>query len=469
MARGAKKAPAPSLILEREPHRADGRKAGGSKRRAASQQSSTRLWIPLWLVVQLGIAIAAAAGLSHLVLPSRELDVPTHMLQPAFFQEELLSRSSASALFSLLKRMKEFPTNLNDVQFYKTTHEHIGEAVPLTRNGTCTDPFLVPNSDRTLCVLPGRIDVGRHYALTGGLQGAREPFEWLISRVQSFGRYMFDLTQYPEAATLFDDPKFVKLARQVCPADKQHLDPFQFNFIVQVPGQTVAAHIDGAYFWGATRFQYPQWLLAAMVFSGRFTERFVDQVQVVAYLHEWHPSTRQKQKGAPAADGGGGGGGASDARSGREATAGGGAGEFIHWANGSVPQMELPLPRAGSAIDGSKSVHAAEVYLGATGSPALPLMDKSRRNVLSFQGEEAEDASRPWVLRVDGSEVLQRYSTDDLRVTIVYRARCFHDAAEAERFGGNGGPADQQLSLDEILHTLGKSPPPLPTPCRYAS
>jgi hypothetical protein len=48
----------------------------------------------------------------------------------------------------------------------------------------------------------------------------------------------------------------------------------------------VALHIDGAYFVGATRFEYPQWLLAAMVFSGLFADDFVDQVQVVGYGKE---------------------------------------------------------------------------------------------------------------------------------------------------------------------------------------
>jgi hypothetical protein len=85
----------------------------------------------------------------------------------------------------------------------------------------------------------------------------------------------------------------------VCPAQKQVLDPFQFNFILQVPGQTVAAHIDGAYFWGATRFQYPQWLLAVMVFSGLFKEQFVDQVQVVGYLHDWTPTDVSAKTGKP--------------------------------------------------------------------------------------------------------------------------------------------------------------------------
>lgn len=157
-----------------------------------------------------------------------------------------------------------------------------------------------------------------------------------------------------------------------------------------------------------------------MVFSGRFTDRFVDQVQVVAYLHQWHPDSRE------------------------------GAGDFVHWANGSVPIAETPWPRAGSAIDGSKSVHAAEIYRGSSRSPPLPLLDKSRRNVLSFEGPDDENG---WVLRADG-EVLQRYDTDDLRVSIVYRARCFATKAEAQRFGGDGGPAEQRLTLEAILTTL---------------
>ena len=33
-----------------------------------------------------------------------------------------------------------------------------------------------------------------------------------------------------------------------------------------------------------------------MAFSGRFADRFVDQVQVVAYLHEWGPATRRGGK-----------------------------------------------------------------------------------------------------------------------------------------------------------------------------
>ncbi len=90
-------------------------------------------------------------------------------------------------------------------------------------------------------------------------------------------------------------------------------------------------HILGVYFWGADRFIFPQWLLAAMQFSGLWNDRFIDQVQVVAYLHSWErPET---------------------------------GGEFVYWDTDSLQPKSLnPVPRGGSAIDGSKTVHAAKVF-----------------------------------------------------------------------------------------------------------
>ena len=364
--------------------------------------------------------------------------VPAHMINVAHYVEDLLQPDIAAELRALVKGFREYPTNIADTNFYTTLREHIGEAEPMV-NGVCGHPLMVPNKNRTLCILAGRIDIGRHFILTGGLQGLREPYESLVSRVQSFGRYMFDLSDYPVAERLFNDERFVGLAKRICPAHKQHLDPFQFNLILQLPGQTVAAHVDGVYFWGATRFQFPQWLLAVMVFSGRFQSDFVDQVQVVAYLHEWETSSRRK------------------------------AGEFIHWASAdnasatspasasagdplvsTLPAIFEAAPRAGSAIDGSKSVHAAEVYLGSAASPKLPFINKDAKVVLRYEGPGDADA---WTLS-EGDRLLQRYSTDDLRTSIVYRARCFTDADEAARFDGRGGPTP--MSLEHVLEELSR-------------
>jgi hypothetical protein len=59
------------------------------------------------------------------------------------------------------------------------------------------------------------------------------------------------------------------------------LDPFQTNIIVNAPGQQVATHTDAPYFWGASRFDMPQWLLAVMVHSGlpEFQRRFIHQAR----------------------------------------------------------------------------------------------------------------------------------------------------------------------------------------------
>lgn len=111
------------------------------------------------------------------------------------------------------------------------THaQHIGEAQPIRADGICEHPFLVPNSARTECILPGRIDIGRHYILSGGTEGLKEEYESLVSRVQSFGVYLWDLQAHPVIQQLFASDTFTRAAGEVCPPHKQLLDPFQVRF-----------------------------------------------------------------------------------------------------------------------------------------------------------------------------------------------------------------------------------------------
>ena len=46
--------------------------------------------------------------------------------------------------------------------------DHIGERRELLEDGTCEIALMVPNSNRTYCTLPGRIDVAKHHILHGG-------------------------------------------------------------------------------------------------------------------------------------------------------------------------------------------------------------------------------------------------------------------------------------------------------------
>jgi len=62
-----------------------------------------------------------------------------------------------------------------------------------------------------------------------------------------------------------------------------------------------------------------------MLWSNRFADRFVHQVQVVGYLHNSYNVT-------------------SD------------AGEFVWWGSDGEPHRTAPIPRSGTAVDGSKTV-----------------------------------------------------------------------------------------------------------------
>eukprot|EP00729_Bicosta_minor_P019753 gene19753-2723_t len=228
---------------------------------------------------------------------------PAHLKgHAALYLPNLLSVEEAKGLMSIAKQFRRFPTNNDDTLAYEPKHEHVGEAMLMGAEGKCEHPYMVPSKDRTMCHLAGRIDVGRHFIMTGGLPGLKEFHKDLVTRVLSFGRYIFTPEEYPVVNSLFKGAKFQTAAGNIC--------------------QTVPTHLDAPYFWGASRFQFPQWLLVCMVFSGLFQDKFIDQVQVVAYFHEWEASEER-------------------------------AGSFKHWA------QDLG---AGSAVDGSKVVHAGDVY-----------------------------------------------------------------------------------------------------------
>eukprot|EP01059_Diplonema_ambulator_P022967 TRINITY_DN38334_c0_g1_i1.p1 TRINITY_DN38334_c0_g1~~TRINITY_DN38334_c0_g1_i1.p1 ORF type:complete len:465 (+),score=58.93 TRINITY_DN38334_c0_g1_i1:152-1546(+) len=354
------------------------------------------------------LSVAMIACVVGYVVSQPKVRIPEHMTRQSVVQKDnLLEEADARELMETMKAMKVLPSNANDLKFYETKNEHVGEAVPITEGG-CRHPYMVPNINRTHCILAGRIDIGKHYMKTGGTEGLKEGYSSMVSRLQSFGAYNFDFEKYPAMVKVFEKDVFQTAAKAVCPEDSQVLDPFQFNFIVQVPGQTVATHIDGVYFWGASRFDVPQWLLAAMKFSGLFEDRFINQVQVVGYIHDWE-----------------------DDRD----------GEFVYWNDVSkeVPDVLPPKRLSGSALDGSKIVHAATNYMK---SAQAPYLDKSDVNTLEYVGGD------DWEIVVNNA-TKYRYKTNDLRVSVVYRARCFKTAEEVHLY--HNQPESLLLSLDDIL------------------
>ena len=313
-----------------------------------------------------GVLAVVAAAMGFMVTMPRN-EIPPHLLGGALIAHD--SFLDDKTVDALLQMSRDFDggikTASREYDSYKCLNEHIGEAEPIGKDGKCSKPYLMPNGNMTLCVFPGRMDVGRHYVRSGGPEALKESYETLVSRVQPFQAIILDWKKYDAAKMLLEDARFLKLARDVCPKDKPFLDPFQFNLVVQVPGQTVALHLDAPYFQRASRFSVPQWLLATMVFSGLFQDSFIDQVQVVGYYHKWKDPAMKR----------------------------GGIFKFYD-TSASTPRTAFPFSGSANSVDGSKMVHAAAVYYPERLPPKLP---KESKNVLQFN-----KAKGLWDVTTDG-------------------------------------------------------------------
>ena len=105
----------------------------------------------------------------------------------------------------------------------------------------------------------------------------------------------------------------------------------------------------------------------------------------------------------------------------------------------AAPHSHPPDPLGAISLDGTKVVHAAAVYMPTVKPPRI---DRSKIVTLRYDGGQT------WSVVSDG-EVMQTYHEDQLRLSIVYRARCF--ASEEARLRFHSLPASEFLTLDDIL------------------
>lgn len=188
------------------------------------------------------------------------------------------------ALRSLLQLVESRGTFRTTVDDATSLVEHIGEAVPVG-HPDCEHPLMVRGGKNySQCLLPARVDVGRHHLASGGRSGFKETYPRLVSRMLSFIAYIFDQLDTPLMKEMFESPKYVKLATEICRGNPI-FDPFQLNLVLVLPGQEMPMHWDVPWFWGATRFSIPQWLLVVMEQSGLWSHLAVPQIQGVSWLH----------------------------------------------------------------------------------------------------------------------------------------------------------------------------------------
>lgn len=170
-------------------------------------------------------------------------NIPNHLLNHKYLQiEKIIPDEIGLELNKILRELHEYPTNINaDLRTgYTGAIEDIGEGIEILSNGNCNNSLLVPNIKKTACILPQRIDIGKHFIMTGGPDAIRENVKDMTTRVQSFAHYLTgeSLNKYSIINELFNSSHFINAAKTICPKDEQILDPFQFTFLLQIPGQT---------------------------------------------------------------------------------------------------------------------------------------------------------------------------------------------------------------------------------------
>ena len=117
---------------------------------------------------------------------SMGLEPPEHLSNHTLiFEPGLIPPAVGAALRAAIEERASagggMPTNARDTNFYTTKREHIGEGRPMPASGRCDHPFLVPSKDGSLCVIAGRIDIGRWFIMTGGLDALREGYDELVA------------------------------------------------------------------------------------------------------------------------------------------------------------------------------------------------------------------------------------------------------------------------------------------------
>jgi len=154
--------------------------------------------------------------------------------------------------------------------------------------------------------------------------------------------------------------------------------------------------------------------------SGLFKDIRIPQIQGVAYLHRWDP--------ADTSNGGG----------------------FFFYPKGNDEDPVLYPARFNNAIvvDGAVVVHGTEPFRPHL-SDSLPFIDKSFKHELTYR-PETDDWVMNKVVGEGKKDDLATYKTSDLRISLVWRARCFATQQERDQWHN----VTQHLSLESVLSTL---------------
>ena len=252
--------------------------------------------------------------------------------------------------------------------------------------------------------LAQRHDAILNFLNTGGRFGRKESIDRLVARTNYFREtYAYGDTRFEGIEPFLNHEGFVEAARKL--HDCRVVEPHIVYANILVPGQELAVHTDVPEFRGAHRKQDPQWLLVAMHHSRLFDRGRMPIATAVSWF------------GNPQ------------------------GGEFVFYPTGAkgLP-IALPVHHNTAILLDTDSIFHGVDRVSETRAP-LPELRPGMQ--LTYRGDGN------WQVGL-GDEVLDRYTWDDLRFSISWKAYCYADDADRRRTHEH----TEDLNRRTVLETL---------------
>jgi len=249
-----------------------------------------------------------------------------------------------------------------------------------------------------------RHDAAVNFAETGGRFGRPESGHRLIARTNYFREeYAYDAPLVEGIEPFLHFTGFHAAACQVMGCTVVEPNIVYANILV--PGQELAVHTDVPEFRGMSRRTDPQWLLVAMHHSGLFDRWRMPIATGVAWF------------GSPS------------------------GGEFVFYPEGASGEPVATPAAHNTAIllDTDSVFHGVDRVTERSGE--MP--------DLRFGMQLVHEGGGAWRID-DGDETLARYSWDDLRFSISWKAYCYQDEAERALVADHS----EDLARDRVIETL---------------
>lgn len=254
--------------------------------------------------------------------------------------------------------------------------------------------------------LPQRFDAAFNFISTGGRFGrSQEDLGILAARTNYFREtYAYgDDIAAAEIEAFYRDERLVEAAQKVF--DRPVIEPAIVYANILLPGQELALHTDVPEFRGLNRKLHPQWLLVVMHHSGLFDDWRIP----IATSISWYQDTA--------------------------------GGAFAFYPDGAEgPARALPVRFDSAVMLDSDSIFHGVDRVEELETPMPPFQPGMR---LKARGDG------DWAVE-DGEREIGRYQWDDMRFSISWKAYCFNDEADRDRWHRHS----EDLGMDSVLDRL---------------